>query len=324
MANGVKQGGVISPIFFSLYIDPLLYDLMNSGYGCHIKDIYMGVLSYADDITILCPSMEGLNEMLKICDTFARNNSIIFNSKKTLCIKFGHPVVRNEVAIFKGESLQWVDKVRHLGNLINNTCTDLLDCNFKRSMFIGYVNKLRCNYGKVQYNVLINLFKSYCCSFYGSQLWRFNSNGFDKCCKAWNTAVRILLNLPYNAHTWILGPLLSQSNIRDQFYIRNFKLLWYASRSHNIIIKTCIENAINDSNTGIGYKFAFYRYMYDLDMTCDLRCRLLRISKCRMSDNQVYIVSNVSTLLSARSGPVVINGFTLDDINCIINSITVE
>ena len=35
MANGVKQGRVISPIFFSLYIDPLLDRLRMSGFGCH-------------------------------------------------------------------------------------------------------------------------------------------------------------------------------------------------------------------------------------------------------------------------------------------------
>ena len=59
MANGVKQGGVISPIFFSLYIDPLLDHLCMSGFGCHIKGVYMGALSYADDITIMWPSIGG-------------------------------------------------------------------------------------------------------------------------------------------------------------------------------------------------------------------------------------------------------------------------
>ena len=57
-----------------------------SGFGCHIKGVYMGALSYADDITIMCPSIGGLNEMLKICHSFAQSNSIIFNNKKTDCI----------------------------------------------------------------------------------------------------------------------------------------------------------------------------------------------------------------------------------------------
>ena len=85
MSNGVKQGGVISSIWFSLYIDPLLLELKRSGIGCHINCTYMGVLSYADDITLSCPSIWGLNDMLK---NFSVENSILFNKKKTICIKF--------------------------------------------------------------------------------------------------------------------------------------------------------------------------------------------------------------------------------------------
>ena len=33
-SNGVKQGGVRSPILFGIYIDELLSILHNSGYGC--------------------------------------------------------------------------------------------------------------------------------------------------------------------------------------------------------------------------------------------------------------------------------------------------
>ena len=68
MENRVKQGGVIFPIFFSIYIDPLLLQLRNSGYGCHLNGVYMGALSYADDITLITPSIGGLSEMLKLCD----------------------------------------------------------------------------------------------------------------------------------------------------------------------------------------------------------------------------------------------------------------
>ena len=58
----------------------------------------MCALSYAHDITNLSPSIAGFIEMLQICHIFADKNSIIFNSKKTVCIKFGDNVVRNEEA----------------------------------------------------------------------------------------------------------------------------------------------------------------------------------------------------------------------------------
>ena len=51
-----KQGGVISPILFNLYIDRLLLCLQRAGLGCHIRNTYMGALSYADDITLISPS----------------------------------------------------------------------------------------------------------------------------------------------------------------------------------------------------------------------------------------------------------------------------
>ena len=72
-----------------MYIDGLLIRLQKSDVGCHMNNIYMGALSYADDITISCPSLYGLNIMLDICNNFAHENCITFNTKKTVCIKFG-------------------------------------------------------------------------------------------------------------------------------------------------------------------------------------------------------------------------------------------
>ena len=37
ISNGVKQGGVISPVLFNLYLDNLLIYLKQSGLGCHIN-----------------------------------------------------------------------------------------------------------------------------------------------------------------------------------------------------------------------------------------------------------------------------------------------
>ena len=104
----------------------------------------------------------------------------------------------------------------------------MVDCGIKKLRFIGYINKLRSNYDTLQPHMLINLFRSYCCSFYGSMLWKYNSEGFDKICKSWNIAIRTLLRLPFNTHTRYLGPLIGQQHIRTQLYVRDFKCVWNA------------------------------------------------------------------------------------------------
>ena len=58
--NGVKQGGVISPILFSIYYDKLITRFSSSRYGCRLSGKFVGPLAYADDITLLCPSLHGL------------------------------------------------------------------------------------------------------------------------------------------------------------------------------------------------------------------------------------------------------------------------
>ena len=100
------------------------------------------------------------------------------------------------------------------------------------------------NYSSLQPTVLINLFRSYCCSFYGSPLWKFNSTGFEKCCKAWNIAVRKLLHLPFKTHTWILGRLIEQRHISTQLQFRIFCFLLDAFNSNNHIVKSCMQAAL--------------------------------------------------------------------------------
>ena len=58
--NGVKQGGILSPILFCVYIDELLTRINNSGLGCHIGHKSYAGLGYADDVTVLTTSVKAL------------------------------------------------------------------------------------------------------------------------------------------------------------------------------------------------------------------------------------------------------------------------
>ena len=40
------------------------------------------MIGYADDLSLLCPSLEGLKEMLFLCEQYVIDYNIIFSSKK--------------------------------------------------------------------------------------------------------------------------------------------------------------------------------------------------------------------------------------------------
>ena len=86
--NGIRQGGVISPVLFCVYIDELLKRLEREGHGCWVGNHFYGAFSYADDMNILCPSVKGLRKMMKICEEFGKEYSVEYNPTKTVCIRF--------------------------------------------------------------------------------------------------------------------------------------------------------------------------------------------------------------------------------------------
>ena len=86
---GVRQGGVLSPDLYSIYVDELIHILQSSGIGCHISSTFAAALLYADDMCILAPSMKGLQRLLIICGQYCERWDIGLNAKKTKNMFFG-------------------------------------------------------------------------------------------------------------------------------------------------------------------------------------------------------------------------------------------
>jgi len=68
---GIRQGGILSPVLFAIYMDTLIKRLRSSGFGCKVVDKYYGCLVYADDILLLYYTANAMRVMLEICDEFA-------------------------------------------------------------------------------------------------------------------------------------------------------------------------------------------------------------------------------------------------------------
>ena len=68
---GVQQGGNLSPLLFAVYMDVLIMRLRQRGLGCKLFNTFYGCLLYADDILLLAHLVDGMQQMLEICNKFA-------------------------------------------------------------------------------------------------------------------------------------------------------------------------------------------------------------------------------------------------------------
>ncbi len=113
--NGVKHGGVMSPLLFSIYINPLMQNLNNIKVGCYMGDICCNAFAYADDVVILSPTCDALRMMVKICEQYATQFSLSFNPNKcVLIISLDSDVFMDSVCIETyGRTIQNVKSVKN-------------------------------------------------------------------------------------------------------------------------------------------------------------------------------------------------------------------
>ncbi|CAL4101184.1 unnamed protein product, partial [Meganyctiphanes norvegica] len=126
VSNGVKQGGVISPILYCLYIDGLINELKASNVGCFMGGVYAGIFIYADDLKLLAPSVYALRVMLAICQNYAAKYDVKFNDKSQLIVfKPKEDNIICPTVTINGAKLQAVHSITHLGHIINE---DIFKC----------------------------------------------------------------------------------------------------------------------------------------------------------------------------------------------------
>ena len=83
LSNGVRQGGILSPHLFNVYVDDLSQTLNRCRTGCLSGNITINHLMYADDLVLLSPSATGLRELLCACVEFSISHDVVYNSKKS-------------------------------------------------------------------------------------------------------------------------------------------------------------------------------------------------------------------------------------------------
>ena len=254
--NGVKQGEVLSPILFGVYIRSLVDKLEHSRAGCYIGHIFMRAFGYADDIILLAPCKKSLCVLLDICKQFSLKFQVNFNSSKSKLIVFSNA---NDC-----DTSVSVSSEQHLGYIIGNQVSQECIKNITND-FIKRVNVLSAVFKFTFSETKYFLFKVFCMSLYGSVLWDFSFKHVEMFYTTWRKCIRRLLGLPYRTHNNLLHLICNDIPVDGQLHLRFLNFFVNNLKSDNTCVKLCALLCLRGSRSAASNSLNFITNLYSMD-----------------------------------------------------------
>ena len=247
--TGTKQGGVLSPRIFALYLDGLVSRLRTTGIGCHIFGLFLACLLYADDMCLLAPSRGAMQKMLQVCEEFCHEFNLTFNVKKSKSLIFGSKT--NDVIdplTLNGEPLQYVSQWSYLGTTITAGSSLIFSCRPELGKFYRSFNSIISSVKKPNELVLMQLLYSNCipCLSYASEVKDVTSREMQECNVALNDSIRRIFSYNRWESTRSLRQQLGYPNVSEIFRSRRRRFFERCRESANGVI--CFIASIVDLN----------------------------------------------------------------------------
>ena len=132
--------------------------------------------------------------MLQICELYAEEHDITFNSNQTKLMYFTINYQYRGSIQFMRNKLNVITKCKLLGvEILNNFSADIdhsvkqFNCKYM-SLYFDFIY--------LQSDVLSNMIFTYCLHAYASQLWDYEDKRIEKYYMAWRKAMRTVWKLP--------------------------------------------------------------------------------------------------------------------------------
>ena len=260
IVNGTRQGSVLSPALFSLYMNDLLVQLRKLRMGCHIGGVFVGAALYADDLALIAPSRHALQQMLQLCEEYAVEHNLVFSSdpdpvkSKSKCIYMVGKVRGGQVKYpkpvrLRGVDLPWVTSANHLGRLLHQDCTMEEDARSKRMTFISDSTDIRDMFSWAHPKQVLQATAVYSTSFYGSMLYNLYGEESQRIFRCWNTAAKLAWNVPRSTFTFLVEDVLANDmpSVRDSILTRYAMFCQGLLKANSVEIRIVASTATSDS-----------------------------------------------------------------------------
>jgi hypothetical protein len=247
LKNGVKQGGVLSGDLFNCSIDDLIIECYNSGFGASFIDIILCILGFCDDLCSFSCSEVELQQLLMICERFARKWGIEFNASKCKFIVFGSRKHDNSTFLLNNIKIDYTDKFKYLGLTFspNLNMSEFFRDKFqivKNSFFS--LNSFGFKSNGVSPFLQSFVYKSFCISriLYGFEIMTINKKTLKSINIEQNNIFRYITGLSRNSHISDTLRILRVFNI---FELYNYmKLIFVKNLKSNFICNSIFNHLL--------------------------------------------------------------------------------
>ena len=167
VSQGVRQGGVLSPILFCIYVDDALSKLNDTDLGCCIRGFFINAIMYADDILLLSSSVNLLQNLVALCEREFLKINLKFNVSKSASLRIGarHKIVIPELTDLCGNPIRWVSEFKYLGVVVRHGIRFGINVHQNKVKFFRSFNALFAKLGSSNNpDTLLNLMRTNCLS----------------------------------------------------------------------------------------------------------------------------------------------------------------
>jgi hypothetical protein len=112
---GLRQGCVLSPLLFDLFINGVAEQLKAKGLGVPVLGSHLSILLFADDIVLVASSEQELQQMLDEVGLYCSRWRCDVNARKSEVVAFGHEGVCTYGFSINGQALSVVPGYKYLG-----------------------------------------------------------------------------------------------------------------------------------------------------------------------------------------------------------------
>ena len=108
-------------------MDDLSSLLNTSRIGCHIDDVCINYVFYADDLCLMAPCAIALQELINVCYQYSNKIDLNFNATTSFCVAFtpNHYKLLLSSLFMNSLSILYADSIKYLGFIFtSNNCDD--------------------------------------------------------------------------------------------------------------------------------------------------------------------------------------------------------